>query len=38
MGLKKSLTENISAKIIALVVALFIWFNASGQKRSSGSG
>jgi len=33
MGLKKSLTENLGAKIIAVVVALFIWFNASGQKE-----
>jgi YbbR domain-containing protein len=33
MGLKKSLTENLGAKIIALVVAMFIWFNASGQKE-----
>jgi YbbR domain-containing protein len=34
MGLKKSLTENIGVKLIALVVALFIWFNASGQKEA----
>jgi YbbR domain-containing protein len=33
MGLKKSLTENLGAKIIALVVAIFIWFLASGQKE-----
>jgi YbbR domain-containing protein len=33
MGLKKSLTENLGAKIIAVVVAMFIWFNASGQKE-----
>jgi YbbR domain-containing protein len=33
MNLKKSLTENLGVKIIALVVAMFIWFNASGQKE-----
>lgn len=33
MNLKKSLTENIGVKLIALVVAIFIWFNASGQKE-----
>ena len=33
MDLKKSLTENIGVKLIALVVAMFIWFNASGQKE-----
>jgi YbbR domain-containing protein len=33
MGLKKTLTENIGVKLIALVVALFIWFNASGQQE-----
>ena len=33
MSLKKSLTENIGVKIIALVVAMFVWFNASGQKE-----
>ena len=33
MGLKTKLTENLGVKLIALVVALFIWFNASGQKQ-----
>ena len=33
MGLKNSLTENLGAKIIAVFVVLFIWFNASGQKE-----
>ncbi|MGD8414103.1 MAG: CdaR family protein [Candidatus Latescibacterota bacterium] len=33
MGLKTNLTENLGVKLIALVVALFIWFNASGQKQ-----
>jgi YbbR domain-containing protein len=33
MGLKSKLTENLGVKLIALVVALFIWFNASGQKQ-----
>ncbi len=33
MGLKKSLTENLGVKIIALVVAFSIWFFASGQKE-----
>jgi YbbR domain-containing protein len=33
MNLKKSLTENIGVKLIALVVAMFVWFNASGQKE-----
>lgn len=33
MNLKKSLTENLGVKLVALVVALFIWFNASGQKE-----
>jgi YbbR domain-containing protein len=33
MGLKKKLTENLGVKLIALIVALFIWFNASGQKQ-----
>lgn len=32
MNLKKSLTENLGVKIIALVVALFIWIYASNQK------
>jgi YbbR domain-containing protein len=33
MNLKKSLTENLGVKLIALVVAMFVWFNASGQKE-----
>lgn len=33
MNLKRSLTDNIGVKLIALVVALFIWFNASGQEE-----
>ena len=33
MGLKKSLTENLGVKLIALVVAFSIWFFASGQKE-----
>jgi YbbR domain-containing protein len=33
MGLKTKLTDNLGVKLIALVVALFIWFNASGQKQ-----
>jgi YbbR domain-containing protein len=33
MNLKKSLTENLGVKIIALVVALFIWIYASNQKE-----
>ena len=33
MHLKESLTKNLGVKIIALVVAMFIWFNASGHKE-----
>ena len=33
MNLRQSLTDNLGAKLIALVVAMFIWFNASGQKQ-----
>jgi YbbR domain-containing protein len=35
MGLKKTLTEDLGVKILALVVALFIWFNASGLKEET---
>lgn len=33
MNLRKSLTENLGVKVIAFVVAVFIWFNASGQQQ-----
>jgi YbbR domain-containing protein len=33
MGLKNTLTENLGVKLIAIFVALFIWFNASGHKE-----
>ena len=33
MSLKETLTENIGVKLIAFVVAVFIWFNASGQQE-----
>ena len=33
MNLKKTVTENLGVKLIALVVAVFIWFNASGQQE-----
>lgn len=33
MNLKKSLTENLGVKLIALVVSVFVWFYASGQKE-----
>jgi len=33
MNLKETLTKNIGVKLVALVVALFIWFNASGQQQ-----
>jgi YbbR domain-containing protein len=33
MKIKKILTENLGVKLIALVVAVFIWFNASGQQE-----
>ena len=33
MGLKNTLTENLGVKLIAVFVALFIWFNASGHKE-----
>ena len=33
MNLRKSLTENLGVKVIAFVVAVFIWFNASGQQE-----
>lgn len=33
MNIKKSLTENLGVKLIAFVVAVFIWFNASGQQE-----
>jgi YbbR domain-containing protein len=33
MGLKKTLTENLGVKLIAIFVALFIWFNASGHQE-----
>lgn len=32
MNIRQALTENAGAKLIALVVAMFIWFNASGQQ------
>lgn len=34
MNLKSSLTDNLGVKLIAVVVALFIWFNASGQEEA----
>jgi len=33
MNLRQSLTENLGVKLIAFVVALFIWFAASGQQE-----
>jgi YbbR domain-containing protein len=33
MNLKKMVTENLGVKLIAVVVAVFIWFNASGQQE-----
>lgn len=33
MKIKQILTENLGVKIIAVVVAVFIWFNASGQQE-----
>jgi len=33
MKLKQKLTENLGVKLIAIVVAIFIWFNASGQQE-----
>lgn len=33
MDLKKAVTDNIGVKIIALVVALVIWFNISSQEE-----
>lgn len=33
MNLTHSLTDNMGVKIVALVVAVFIWFNASGQQQ-----
>jgi len=33
MNLRQSLTENLGVKIIAFVVALLIWFAASGQQE-----
>lgn len=33
MNIKQVLTENLGVKLIAVVVALFIWFNASGQQE-----
>jgi YbbR domain-containing protein len=33
MKIKQVLTENLGVKLIAVVVAVFIWFNASGQQE-----
>ncbi len=33
MNLRHALTNNMGVKIIALVVSIFIWFNASGQQQ-----
>jgi YbbR domain-containing protein len=33
MNLTRVLTHNLGAKILALVVALLVWFNASGQEE-----
>ena len=33
--IKHAFTENLGVKLIALVVALFIWFSASGQQQAS---
>ena len=33
MKFKLKLTENLGVKLIAVVVAIFIWFNASGQQE-----
>jgi len=33
MKFKLKLTENLGVKLIAVIVAIFIWFNASGQQE-----
>jgi len=33
MNVRRALTENTGVKLIAFVVAAFIWFNASGQQQ-----
>ncbi|NIM18964.1 MAG: hypothetical protein GTO51_01105 [Candidatus Latescibacteria bacterium] len=35
LNFKRAFTENIAAKLVALFVALFIWFSASGQQQAS---
>ncbi len=35
MKLARAITHNFGAKILALVVALLVWFNASGQEEVS---
>ncbi len=33
MNLRRTLTEDVGIKVMAVVVAAFIWFNASGQQQ-----